>query len=93
MPDSTRPPSSAKSRFIAPLDRWAVRQISSRLSQHKRIEIADLRRAELSLRAQIGNSDALVWGLVARTDLSYRPTIQRRRKSDYETVEAGRVSA
>jgi len=38
--------------FVAPLDRLAVRQISSRyLSEEERIEIADLRRAGLSMRA------------------------------------------
>nr|WP_241474348.1 IS30 family transposase [Mycolicibacterium neoaurum] len=38
--------------FIPPLDRLAVRQISSRyLSQEERIEIADLRRSGLSMRA------------------------------------------
>lgn len=38
--------------FVPPLDRLAVRQISTRfLSQDKRIEIADLRRCGLSLRA------------------------------------------
>lgn len=38
--------------FVAPLDRPAVRQISSRyLSQDERIEIADLRQSGLSLRA------------------------------------------
>jgi transposase, IS30 family len=38
--------------FVAPLDRLAVRQISTRyLTQDERIEIADLRRAGLSLRA------------------------------------------
>ena len=38
--------------FVAPLDRLAVREISSRyLSQDERIEIADLRQSGLSLRA------------------------------------------
>jgi transposase len=38
--------------FVPPLDRLAVRQISSRyLSQDERIEIADLRQSGLSLRA------------------------------------------
>ncbi|XTP37644.1 helix-turn-helix domain-containing protein [Mycobacterium sp. TJFP1] len=38
--------------FVAPLDRLAVRPISSRcLSQDERVEIADLRRAGLSMRA------------------------------------------
>jgi IS30 family transposase len=37
--------------FVAPLERLAVRQISSRfLSQDERIEIADLRQAGLSIR-------------------------------------------
>jgi transposase, IS30 family len=37
--------------FVAPLDRLAVRQISTRfLSEDERIEIADLRRAGLSIR-------------------------------------------
>jgi transposase, IS30 family len=46
--------------FIAPLDRLAVREISTRyLSQDERIEIADLRRAGLGVRAiaaRIGRS-------------------------------------
>lgn len=38
--------------FVPPLDRLRVRQISSRyLSQDERIEIADLRRSGLSMRA------------------------------------------
>jgi IS30 family transposase len=38
--------------FVAPLDRLAVRQISTRyLSQDERIEIADLRQSGLSVRA------------------------------------------
>jgi IS30 family transposase len=38
--------------FVAPVDRLAVRQISSRyLSQDERIEIADLRQCGLNLRA------------------------------------------
>lgn len=38
--------------FVPPLDPLAVRQISARyLSQDERIEIADLRRAGLSMRA------------------------------------------
>lgn len=38
--------------FVPPLDRLAVRQISSRyLSEEERIEIADLRRSGLSMRA------------------------------------------
>ena len=38
--------------FVAPLDRLAVREVSSRyLSQDERIEIADLRQSGLSLRA------------------------------------------
>jgi IS30 family transposase len=38
--------------FVAPLDRLAVRQISTRyLTQDERIEIADLRRSGLSVRA------------------------------------------
>ena len=42
-------------RFVAPLDRLAVRQISSRyLSQDERIEIADLRQSGLSVRAIAG---------------------------------------
>jgi IS30 family transposase len=39
--------------FVAPLDRLAVRQISSRyLSQDERIEIADLRQSGLSYRCR-----------------------------------------
>ena len=38
--------------FVPPLDRLAVREVSSRyLSQDERIEIADLRQSGLSLRA------------------------------------------
>jgi IS30 family transposase len=38
--------------FVGPLDRLAVRQISTRyLTQDERIEIADLRRSGLSVRA------------------------------------------
>ena len=38
--------------FVPPLDRLAVREISTRyLSQDERIEIADLRQSGLSLRA------------------------------------------
>jgi IS30 family transposase len=45
--------------FVAPLDRLAVRQISSRyLSQDERIEIADLRQSGLSVRAA-GVADAV----------------------------------
>jgi transposase, IS30 family len=37
--------------FVAPLERLAVREVSSRfLSQDERIEIADLRRAGMSIR-------------------------------------------
>jgi len=50
--------------FIAPLDPLAVRQISPRyLSQDERIEIADLRRAGLSVRAigeRLGRSPSTV---------------------------------
>ncbi len=60
-------------------------QFSRYSSQEERIEIANPRRAGLSLRAQIGNLDALALGQVARTS--------RAHKSDDETVEVGRVSA
>ena len=42
-------------RFVPPLDRLKVREISPRfLSQDERIEIADLRRCGLSMRAIAG---------------------------------------
>ncbi|WP_456085474.1 IS30 family transposase [Mycobacterium pinniadriaticum] len=50
--------------FVAPLDRLAVREISLRyLSQDERIEIADLRRAGLSMRAialRLGRSPSTI---------------------------------
>jgi transposase, IS30 family len=49
--------------IVAPLDRLAVRQISSRyLSQYERIEIADLRQSGLSMRAiarQLGRGNSI----------------------------------
>ena len=50
--------------FVSPLDRLAVREISARyLSQDERIEIADLRRAGLSIR-QVEPSRG-VWRVLA----------------------------
>ncbi|WP_425311939.1 IS30 family transposase [Mycobacterium asiaticum] len=50
--------------FVPPLDRLAVRQISSRyLSQRERIEIADLRHCGLSMRAiadQLGRAPSTI---------------------------------
>ncbi len=50
--------------FVSPLDRLAVREVSSRyLSQDERIEIADLRQSGLSIRmiaARIGRAPSTV---------------------------------
>jgi IS30 family transposase len=64
---------------VAPLDRLAVREISSRyLSQEERIEIADLNHAGLSIRkiaAEIGRAPSTVSRELARnsTKGGYRP--------------------
>jgi IS30 family transposase len=72
--------------FVAPLDRLAVREISPRyLSQDERIEIADLRRAELSIRriaAEIGRAPSTVSRELrrnGRSDGAYRPFEAQRR--------------
>lgn len=66
--------------FIPPLDRPAVRQISTRfLSQDERIEIADLRRAGLSMQRiadRIGRSPSTIsreLGRNARAGRAYQP--------------------
>lgn len=66
--------------FVSALDRLAVRQISPRyLSQDERIEIADLRRAGLSVRqvaAKIGRAPSTVSREMrrnSRRDGTYRP--------------------
>jgi IS30 family transposase len=69
---------------VAPLDRLAVREISSRyLSQDERIEIADLHHAGLSVRkiaAQIGRAASTVSREMARNG----------RKNGYRPFEAHR---
>lgn len=66
--------------FVAPLDRLAVREISARyLSQDERIEIADLHRAGLGVRAiaaRIGRSPSTISRELRRNgrkDGGYRP--------------------
>ena len=66
--------------FIAPLDHLAVREISARyLSQDERIEIADLRRAGLSVRGiaqRLGRSPSTISRELrrnGRTGGGYRP--------------------
>ena len=66
--------------FVPPLDRLAVREISSRyLSQEERIEIADLRRSDLSIRGiagRLGRSPSTISRELRRNgreDGSYRP--------------------
>jgi IS30 family transposase len=66
--------------FVPPLDRLAVRQISSRyLSQDERIEIADLRQSGLSLRAiasQLGRAPSTISRELRRNAVAgrgYRP--------------------
>lgn len=66
--------------FVAPLDRLAVREISARyLSQDERIEIADLHRAGLGIRAiaaRIGRSSSTISRELRRNgrkDGGYRP--------------------
>lgn len=72
--------------FVAPLDRLAVRQISTRyLSQDERIEIADLRLAGLSLRAiaqKLGRSPSTISRELRRNSgpgRGYRPFDAHRR--------------
>jgi transposase, IS30 family len=72
--------------FVAPLDRLAVRQISSRyLSQDERIEIADLRQSGLSVRAiagQLGRAPSTISRELRRnavTGRGYRPFDAHRR--------------
>jgi IS30 family transposase len=72
--------------FVAPLDRLAVRQISSRfLSQDERIEIADLHRFGVSVRqiaARLGRSPSTVSRELRRNATAggeYRPFEAHRR--------------
>jgi IS30 family transposase len=72
--------------FVAPLDRLAVRQISTRyLSQDERIEIADLRQSGLSLRAiavRLGRAPSTISRELRRNALAgrgYRPFDAHRR--------------
>ncbi|WP_286199257.1 IS30 family transposase [Mycobacterium sp. ELW1] len=72
--------------FVPPLDRLAVRQISTRyLSQHERIEIADLRRCGLSLRViaeRLGRSASTISRELRRNALAgrgYQPFDAHRR--------------
>lgn len=72
--------------FIPPLDRLAVRQISTRyLSQDERIEIADLRRSGLSLRAiaeRLGRSPSTISRELRRNSVGsrgYQPLDAHRR--------------
>jgi IS30 family transposase len=79
--------------FVAPLDRLAVRQISSRyLSQDERIEIADLRQSGLSLRAiasRLNRAPSTISRELRRNSVAargYRPFEAHRRA----TVRRGR---
>ena len=72
--------------FVAPLDRLAVRQISPRyLSQDERIEIADLRKSGLSLRAiaaRLGRAPSTISRELRRNSVAgrgYRPFDAQRR--------------
>lgn len=72
--------------FVAPLDRLAVRQISSRyLSQDERIDIADLRKPGLSLRAiavRLGRAPSTISRELRRNSVAgrgYRPFDAQRR--------------
>jgi len=72
--------------FVPPLDRLAVRQISTRyLSQDERIEIADLRRAGLSARtiaARLGRAPSTISRELRRNvsaGREYRPFDAHRR--------------
>jgi IS30 family transposase len=73
-------------RFVPPLERLAVRQISSRfLSQDERIEIADLRHAGLSIRqvaARLGRAPSTISRELCRNSITgrgYRPLEAHRR--------------
>jgi transposase, IS30 family len=73
-------------RFVPPLERLAVRQISSRfLSQDERIEIADLRHAGLSIRqvaARLGRAPSTISRELRRNSITghgYRPFEAHRR--------------
>ena len=72
--------------FVAPLDRLAVRQISTRyLTQDDRIEIADLRRSGLSVRAiarRLGRAPSTISRELRRNAVAgrgYRPFDAHRR--------------
>jgi IS30 family transposase len=72
--------------YVAPLDRLAVREVSSRyLSQDERIEIADLRQSGLSLRAiavRLGRATSTVSRELRRNAAAgrgYRPFDAHRR--------------
>ena len=72
--------------FVAPLDRLAVRQISTRyLTQDDRIEIADLRRSGLSVRAiarRLGRAPSTISRKLRRNAVAgrgYRPFDAHRR--------------
>jgi len=71
--------------FAPPLDRLAVREISARyLSQDERIEIADLRRAGLSIRLiarQLGRAPSTISREIRRNAAAsgYRPFEAHRR--------------
>jgi transposase, IS30 family len=72
--------------FVAPLDRLAVRQVSSRyLSQDERILIADLRQSGLSLRAiavELGRAPSTISRELRRKSVAgrgYRPFDAHRR--------------
>jgi IS30 family transposase len=82
--------------FVPALDRLAVRQISPRyLSQNERIDIADLRRAGLSIRqiaAKIGRAPSTVSRELRRNG-AYRPfeaqrwTVTRRARRHRRRIE------
>jgi IS30 family transposase len=72
--------------FVAPLERLAVRQISSRfLSQDERIEIVDLRQAGLNIRKiaeQLGRAPSTISRELRRNVIKgggYRPFEAHRR--------------
>ena len=92
--------------FVPALDRLAVRQISARyLSQDERIEIADLRRAGLSIReiaAQLGRAPSTISRELRRNgrrDGQYRPfeahrwAVQRRARRHRRRVETNPACA
>ena len=89
--------------FVAPLDRLEVRQISSRyLSQDERIEIADLRKSGLSLRAiatRLGRAPSTIARELRRNSVAgrrYRPfdahrrATVRRARHDQRRVQTNR---